>query len=122
MIKKCNGNEVLLARHEQQAFGFDHGEIAGALLQSWQLPQKLVSAITHHHQAHDDPASAVLYLAELVANAVSTRQEPETFVATHAQHDFWSVLELNRKKFSLNKLGHQVTVEKMAVMGAFFGH
>lgn len=34
---------------EQELFGFTHAEIGGFLGQQWKIPQKLIDAISHHH-------------------------------------------------------------------------
>ena len=39
---------------ETQVLGFDHSRIGASLLDSWGLPEKLVSAVRHHHRPLDD--------------------------------------------------------------------
>ena len=38
---------------ERQVLGFDHTEIGASMLESWGLPEKLVSAVRHHHHSLD---------------------------------------------------------------------
>ncbi len=40
-----------LAHAEEQVFGFNHAELGARLLQRWNLPQAIVSAVAQHHQA-----------------------------------------------------------------------
>ena len=34
---------------EAKYFGFDHGGVGGALLRSWNLPERLQESVAHHH-------------------------------------------------------------------------
>ncbi|MFC1571988.1 HDOD domain-containing protein [Candidatus Eisenbacteria bacterium] len=40
---------IPLARAENEILGIEHGEIAGDLLASWNLPERVVDAVTWHH-------------------------------------------------------------------------
>ncbi len=119
-LKRSKGNEMLLAANEREQFGFDHGEIGGALLKSWQLPEKLITAITHHHQAHDQPASAILHLAELISNAINLEQVPCNFIEQYAQYNVWAVLEIEKDTLDLLELVRTVNNEKTALLGTLF--
>ena len=46
-----DGNEGGLEIHEaeQRLFGFDHADVGGALLNSWNFPAKLKEIVAHHH-------------------------------------------------------------------------
>ncbi len=119
-IERSKGNEVLLAASEREQFGFDHGEIGGALLKSWQLPETLITAVTHHHQADEHPVSAILYLAELISNAIDLKLDPRKFIQEHAQYDVCAFLEINKDNLNFNELVSRVNEEKTAVLSSFF--
>jgi HD-like signal output (HDOD) protein len=55
---------------EIERLGIDHGEVAGNLLARWQLPGKVIAAVTFHHRPDGCPAEAAR-LAELVWAAES---------------------------------------------------
>ena len=45
---------------ERAVFGFDHAEAGGCLLERWNLPPSLVSAVRHHHAPLQAPADSPL--------------------------------------------------------------
>ena len=65
------GDEVLLHQAEWETLGFNHAHVAAQLLQTWQLPVTLSTAIAAHH----DPASiegdrldaAIIHAADIFA-------------------------------------------------------
>lgn len=68
---------------EQGAFGVDHAQIGGLLLERWKLPEEVHSAVRHHH----DPASAganakpaaIIHLANWLAHGIEEgKQRPLT--------------------------------------------
>ena len=113
--EQTQDNEIALAAYERQLFGFDHGKVGGELLKKWQLPERLVSAITYHHQPAERPDSAILYLAELIARAVLLKQAPERFVEQHSEYDLNLLLNLNKKKIKLSQLINKVNKEKSRI-------
>ena len=66
---------MLLHEAEKRVLGFDHQQIAGAVMQLWKFPTNLTEAVTCHH----NPASAVLarqeaavvHLADHLVNALA---------------------------------------------------
>ena len=57
---------------EVLVLGFHHGEVGGALLRSWGLPESVVDAVAFHHQHEltSNPLATVVYLADAAAHAV----------------------------------------------------
>src|SRR5260221_3458097 len=57
---------------EVLVLGFHHGEVGGALLRSWGLPDSVVDAVAFHHQREltSNPLATVVYLADAAAHAV----------------------------------------------------
>ena len=72
LLEQAEGGEALRTL-EFEAFGFDHGDVGGALLQAWQLPDALVCPIRHHHCPDEEQVfhqeARVLELADRLAHA-----------------------------------------------------
>jgi len=68
-VQSENGNRYAL---ETRSLGFDHTELSAGLLEQWNLPESLVAAATfvEPRDAHDEPLTLILYLAELVADTL----------------------------------------------------
>ncbi len=61
------------AEAERAVFGFDHAEAGGCLLERWNLPLPLVSAVRHHHTPLDAPSDSPLPCLVHAADAVCMR-------------------------------------------------
>jgi putative nucleotidyltransferase with HDIG domain len=61
---------------ENEVLGMDHTSLGGIIAKEWQLSPHMVYMIENHHLANpasrNDPATATLYLADLVAMMVDT--------------------------------------------------
>ena len=55
---------------ERAVFGFDHAEAGGCLLERWNLPPSLVSAVRHHHAPLQAPGDSPLPCLVHAADAV----------------------------------------------------
>jgi putative nucleotidyltransferase with HDIG domain len=58
---------------EREVLGTDHGEVGGALLQAWHLPEEIIEAVGNHHRPSVDPRpklSAVVHVANCIAHLV----------------------------------------------------
>ncbi|MBI2571226.1 MAG: HDOD domain-containing protein [Candidatus Schekmanbacteria bacterium] len=51
---------------EQDRFGFDHSEVGGLVLDRWQLPAIIVSAVQHHHEPTDAPTDEWAQLSDIL--------------------------------------------------------
>jgi putative nucleotidyltransferase with HDIG domain len=63
------------AEAEKEVLGTDHGEVGGALLQAWHLPDDIIEAVANHHHPIVEPAprlSAVANVANCVAHLVGS--------------------------------------------------
>jgi putative nucleotidyltransferase with HDIG domain len=72
LVAAADGEDDLL-RAERTAFGIDHVEAAVRLARQWKLPQALVEAIAHCHEAPRDGAlhdAAVVHMACLLADSL----------------------------------------------------
>lgn len=115
------GDEHKLAQYERQQFGFDHAAVGGTLLDTWHLPEVLVSAISHHHRASERQADAVLYLAEQLTLARANGVKLENCLPERSKYDPWAVLKVSDKSIDLNKMMKAVEEEKGTVLKALFG-
>ena len=56
-------------RHEQRTFQMDHASLGALLLQKWNLPNAIATAVAQHHAAEDEPGVATyVRLADMVAH------------------------------------------------------
>ncbi len=51
IFRLYEGRRMLLTEAEKQVLGFDHTEIGAGLLQAWNYPANLISAVRYHHMA-----------------------------------------------------------------------
>ena len=61
---------------EQLCIGMDHAMLGGIIAEEWNFSDEMVFMIKHHHlldpEARKDPATATLYLADMVSMMVGT--------------------------------------------------
>jgi HD-like signal output (HDOD) protein len=57
---------------EQQQFGCDHATLGARLLEHWELPEQLVSAVMHHHEDREEasPLEAAIRIGDIMADAL----------------------------------------------------
>jgi HD-like signal output (HDOD) protein len=91
-------NERLLLREaEVRVLGYDHQNIAEALLKNWRYPATLVLAVGHHHQPSlcegAKVEAAVVHLADHLVNAMRVGSSGEKFIPP-LNPQAWALLEL----------------------------
>jgi HD-like signal output (HDOD) protein len=91
-------NERLLLREaEVRVLGYDHQNIAEALLKNWRYPAPLVLAVGHHHQPSlcegAKVEAAVVHLADPLVNAMRVGSSGEKFIPP-LNPQAWALLEL----------------------------
>ena len=64
------GGKLTFAEAEQEVLGFDHAEAGARLLERWNLPASLVTAVRWHHAPLEDPSSSLLPCLVHVADAI----------------------------------------------------
>ncbi len=69
VLTKASGG-VTYAEAEQAVFGFDHAEAGACLLERWNLPLSLVSAVQYHHAPLNAPGDSPLPCLVHAADAV----------------------------------------------------
>jgi HD-like signal output (HDOD) protein len=57
---------------EQQQFGCDHATLGARLLEQWELPETLVTAVMHHHEDREEasPLEAAIRIGDIMADAL----------------------------------------------------
>lgn len=84
VFKKAESSGKPLYVEEQDTFGFDHAELGGQLLKAWNLPDRLVEAVSCHHtplKARVYPEeTAVVNLADAIAYSLKLGTSGETII------------------------------------------
>jgi putative nucleotidyltransferase with HDIG domain len=72
-VSMARSRSVPVWQSERQLFGFDHGQVGGALLRSWGLPDAVVEGVECHHDGYVEAATtlaAIVRLADAAAHLV----------------------------------------------------
>lgn len=95
VIQKARGDQQLLYKIEKETFGFHHGDVGGALLSGWQLPDSICEAVLFHHsprRAKRFPLDAsIIHIADILVNATQYGSSGEIFVPP-LQTEAWEQL------------------------------
>jgi HD-like signal output (HDOD) protein len=123
-IFKLYHNEKLLLRDaEQRVLGYDHQQIAGALLTQWKYPAGLVQAVAFHHSpASSDLApmeTAVVHISDHLVNAMQLGSSGERFIPP-LNAKAWSRLGLTTE--SLGTLMNTIEEQLDAIQEVFLSH
>jgi len=87
---------VSVHQAEQQLFGFTHEAVGAAVVERWNLPDRIVQMIRFHHQASEcgDPNCALIEFADCCANTLGYAMNPEAQLESLSQQAL-SLLGLN---------------------------
>ena len=92
---RTEGEPLVVAEHA--AFGFDHGEAGGAILEAWKLPEDLQAIVRCHHApaeaGHYQRDAALLHVADVIATAMQIGNSGDPAVPALAA-DAWEQLGL----------------------------
>ncbi len=87
----------LLYEAETEVLGLDHSKVAGALLEKWDLPDRLVNAINFHHDpsnAKTNPLDAsIIHVADIISHSMELGGSGENYVPP-LDPAAWDQLEL----------------------------
>lgn len=76
--------KILLTDAEKRVLGFDHQQIASAVMQLWRFPNNLVQAVAYHHNPDSADLArveaAVVHLADHLTNAMQLGSSGERYV------------------------------------------
>ena len=99
--------KLLLREAEQRVLGFDHQQIAGALLAQWKYPAGLVQAVAYHHSPGSSDLApmetAVVHISDHLVNAMQLGSSGERFIPP------LNVKAWNRLGLSVDSLGTLTT-------------
>lgn len=73
-IYKCKEENSVLYLAEQEIFGFDHAEVGGNLLRTWNLPESLCEPVLYHHNPSASESfpdeTAVVHFADIMSHSL----------------------------------------------------
>jgi putative nucleotidyltransferase with HDIG domain len=71
-VSVARGRRIAVWQAEAQVIGYHHGQVGGALLRSWGLPDEVVTAVRFHHEPAATPncLAMIVGLADAAAHAV----------------------------------------------------
>jgi HD-like signal output (HDOD) protein len=96
--READASEKPLHRVERDLIGFDHAQVASALMKNWQLPDSLVAVIEHHLEP--DPAAeylldtAIVHIAALIGEAFA-QNRPLDEVLVNVDGHAWDATGLD---------------------------
>jgi putative nucleotidyltransferase with HDIG domain len=86
---------------EKAVLGVEHAEIGGRVLEEWNFPENLVSAVRHHHdpaQARPhEPLAAYVHLGDVIAHCLGQARKYE-FFAARTRAEALRILEISPKE------------------------
>ncbi|MFH1299430.1 MAG: HDOD domain-containing protein [Planctomycetota bacterium] len=85
-----------LLKGEQQYFGFDHALLGARLLDHWDIPQEIVTAVENHHGTgqHGCPLGIALRTGSLLAGSLWNRSSVEYLEAEEILLSFFELDEV----------------------------
>ncbi len=69
VLTRVAKGEMTFSDAEREALGFDHAEVGARLLERWNLPATLVTAVRYHHvpsQIPESPLAALVHIADTI--------------------------------------------------------
>jgi HD-like signal output (HDOD) protein len=92
---RTEGEPLIVGEHA--AFGFDHAEAGGAILEAWKLPEDLQAIVRCHHApaeaGHYQRGAALVHVADVIATSMKIGNSGDPAVPVLAR-DAWEQLEL----------------------------
>ncbi|HXT10704.1 MAG TPA: HDOD domain-containing protein [Candidatus Angelobacter sp.] len=86
---------------EKGVLGTDHGEVGGALLRAWNLPEDIIEAVANHHTPVLAPSpglSVVAHLANCLAHRVASAPALEAYTV-RVDHRVADAFQLTPERF-----------------------
>ncbi len=117
------GDEEVLARVEQEMFGFDHAEVGGALLELWNLPPSLLAAVRYHHEPDNATDSRLEAALVHIGSVTANRMERAAFMADKSAADsgvdpiVWQIADLDRSV--MDEVSDQIEDELEQAVASF---
>lgn len=123
VLMAAEGDEEVLYRVEQEMFGFDHAEVGAALLELWNLPPALLSAVRFHHEperaGEGRLEAALIHIGNVAANRLqaATFMEATPSESSEADPIVWDITKLDRA--CVDELGEALSDELEQAVAAF---
>jgi HD-like signal output (HDOD) protein len=76
VLDQANKSHADVCGSERSALGFDHSNLGGELLSSWNLPSFLVEAAGSHHEELILPEKSPILSAVTLADILASRAQP----------------------------------------------
>lgn len=99
VLAQAYDNEVPSYEIEKNEFGFDHAELGGLLLKTWQLPDSLCQAISYHHQpsAAESPSieAAIVHIANAITHLAEDEASGSHFM-DNTDNTAWALTRLDK--------------------------
>lgn len=129
LLGRAASENRLLHELEREAFGYDHAEAGGALLEAWRFPEALVAAVRGHHapDAPDpdaaeelQPETCLVHVADITAHCLKEDVGGPMDFVPPLQPEAWQRLGLSKNAFAplIPQAEHQVN----EVMRIFFSN
>ena len=71
VIERARFESVPLSGLERTAFGIDHAELGGELLERWKLPPEIATAVRYHHELEAAPVDKELVAAVQIGDVIA---------------------------------------------------
>lgn len=92
--KRVGENGLSFVEAEMEVLGMDHTTLGGMIAKQWHFSPHMIYMIENHHLTHpasrNDPATATLYLADMVAMMVDTNLGVDR-LAYHVHQDVFNL-------------------------------
>ncbi len=116
LVVSAKGDEDILQRCEDQALGFNHAELGGMLLESWNLPPSIREAICYHHQPGESRQALLEASIVHIAEALANHQDLGAFSAMPAdeimiKNEAWAGCGLKADEFDIDALMEEAATQ-----------
>lgn len=112
-LKHCavNGGASLI-KMEKETYQFDHQQLGYTLLESWGIPQSILTPLRFHHQPEQAPEAAgeicrVLYVSSLLSTIYSGTETAENVRALQSKMDEFFNLNKEQTRTILDNVASQ---------------
>ncbi|MGE5339917.1 MAG: HDOD domain-containing protein [Candidatus Omnitrophota bacterium] len=112
-IQQSGEKDIPLYRLEKDIFGYDHSDVAGVVLDSWNFSKSLVQMIRHHHSplsAKSPLEPAIIMVSNIMARAFRFGYSGNPLIPPF-EKQVWDVLELSPSvlSYSIKQADRQVS-------------
>ena len=106
---------------EQKLMGFDHADVGRELLKAWNLPPRLVEAVSGHHQPQTAKEfsvdAAILHTSDYIVHIMQAGSDAE-FSDPQLYPQSWEMIELSTDDFEFMK--EKMIRQYHGIVGLFF--